>query len=121
MSFTLPNFNLPVNFWFLPNTPPAAPDVVVQGNLAWGRRVSTIGGPENPTNNLLMTLLLPPSTDVRAIPQSGQRTVAEVPAGSGRFYEVQDVDDIGKGFPNEHRAATLLATSSYGFWPLPYP
>jgi hypothetical protein len=45
----------------------------------------------------------------------------EVPAGSGRYYEVVQVDDAGKGFPNEHRIAGLIATVDLGMWPVPYP
>lgn len=121
MPFIVPNFNLPVNIWRFGSVIPGPPTLTTIGNLAWGRRQSAITGAENPQGNLLMTLLLPPGTDVRAAAQSLNSDVAEVPAGTGRYYHVMDVDDIGKGFPNEHRAATLLATDDFGQWPTPYP
>jgi len=31
------------------------------------------------------------------------------------------LDDIGKGFANEHRAAVLQWTILFGFWPSPIP
>jgi hypothetical protein len=76
-----------------------------------------------------MIILLPPLTDIRSKIASGQSDMVEVPAGSGRWYGAAAVDDIGKGFPNEHRAAFLLQASSYLnptvyaglFWPVPMP
>jgi hypothetical protein len=67
-----------------------------------------------------MSLLLPPLSDVRG-PQdsSGFTDVVEVPAGSGRYYGVAAVDDIGKGYSNEHRTASLYALP--GTWLAPYP
>lgn len=42
----------------------------------------------------------------------------EVPAGSGRLYSVEIVDDVAKGFPNEYRIAFL---SKVPPWPSPIP
>jgi hypothetical protein len=110
MSFNLPQFNLHCNVWHAPAIPPVgAPDLDTLGNLAWGRRVnvtSTGGTSFLGTPLLCMTLLLPKLTDVRGDPAGGA-DVVEVPAGSGRFYRIVFVDDIGKGFANEHRAAVL--------------
>jgi hypothetical protein len=47
--------------------------------------------------------------------------LVEVPAGTGRFYRVQWVDDLGKGFDNEHRFALLLQTNTFSPWPIPMP
>lgn len=52
-------------------------------------------------------LLLPAGTDVRDGSTGGEADIIEVPAGSGRWYSVMSVDDMGKGFPNEHRFALL--------------
>lgn len=123
MPFGLPNFNMTVNIWNFPNTPGFAPDHTPLANLAYGRRVNS-GNADFPTSgNLLMTLLLPPGTDIRneAANGVGNRDVVEAPAGTGRFYLVIDVDDSGKGFPNEHRCAILLATPNFGLWPTPIP
>lgn len=121
MTFTVPNFNLDVNIWDNPPVPPAAFSRAVKGNLAWGKRVSSYQGLFTTTEALLMTLLLPPGTDIRGPAQSTSGSVVEVPAGTGRFYHVTAVDDIGKGFPNEHRAAVCAATQDFGVWPTPYP
>jgi hypothetical protein len=70
-----------------------------------------------------MVLLLPKGTDVRDELNATGRDGVECPAGSGRFYEVIFVDDIGKGFPNEHRGATMEKTFGPGptEWPTPIP
>jgi len=90
-------------------------------NLAWGRRVnvaSTGGTSEIGVPLVTVTLLLPALTDIRGPQSSGGPDLVEVPAGSGRTYLVAMVDDIGKGFANEHRAAVLQQT---GIWPTPIP
>jgi hypothetical protein len=121
MAFVVPTFNIQCNIWRSGNPPPAAPDLTVECNLAFGRRVSSYQGVISVPNEPIMSLLLPPSTDIRG-PQSGAQDVAvEVPAGSGRFYTILGVDDIGKGFPNEHRCALLAWTSTFGSWPIPMP
>ena len=54
--------------------------------------------------------------------------VVEVPSGSGRWYQVNLVDDVVKGFTNEYRIATIVKIGqNYGgtapglFWPIPMP
>ena len=121
MGFQPPTFVVPVNIWHSPNVPPAAPDITVTCNLAWGKRIAAITGLEQLSGNLIMTLLLPMLTDIRSSIQGTNSDIVEAPAGSGRFYVVFDVDDIGKGFANEHRAATLQQTSVFGAWPTPMP
>jgi len=76
-----------------------------------------------------MQLLLPALTDVRSGVVAAVPDFVEVPAGSGRWYQVYAVDDIGKGFANEHRIAVILAVSAlvnptaYAgiVWPVPIP
>lgn len=121
MPFNLPTFNLDVNIWRNASGPPAAPDVTVKGNLAWGRRVSSNQGIEDPQGEPFMTLLLPPGTDIRSSRTASGFDWVEAPAGTGRLYKTLGVDDIGKGFSNEHRAAILVATSNFGVWPSPIP
>jgi hypothetical protein len=125
MAFILPAFNLSVNIWrsSAGQPPVGAPDVVTIGNLAMGRRVQvgSIGG----TTSLGvpfygMSLLVPALTDVRADPYFTSADTVEVPAGSGRWYYVVFVDDIGKGFANEHRAAQLVQYLR-PTWPVPTP
>lgn len=121
MGFTVPNFNITCNVWHGPNVPPAPPDATEDCNLAYGRRVNLGPISEDFDSGVVMTLLLPPGTDVRSVPQSSYGDTFEVPAGTGRFYTTIGVDDIGKGFPNEHRAAILIPTPAFGLWPTPYP
>jgi hypothetical protein len=131
MAFTLPTFNLNANIWRVSGTGGnyAAPDVVTLCNLSPGRRVFTA----IPTviaaqkTALVMELLLPKLTDIRSAWNGLQADLVEVPAGSKRFYGVNDVDDIGKGFVNEHRFAILTyvvtgnLTLAGGPFPAPVP
>jgi len=119
MSFQQPIYNLTVSVYTFTHTfPLGAPRLVCQGNLAWGKRVSLnnfVGG------EAIMTLLVPPGTDVRGPVCTTGPDYVEVPAGTGRFYQVIGVDDLGKGFANEHRGVLLLATRDNGTWPNPIP
>lgn len=121
MSFSVPTFNLTCNIWRNASGPPAAPDVTENCNLAWGKRSSSLQGIQDPAGEPFMTLLLPVSTDIRSSKCGAGNDWVEVPAGSGRFYEAIGVDDIGKGFSNEHRAAVLVASTHFGNWPAPIP
>lgn len=120
MPYAVPTFNLSVNIWWV-DPPGGPPDVVTVGNLAFGRRVAEghISPPTTGGTLLLPLLLLPAHTDVRAKAKTVGAGSCEVPAGSGRLYHVLDVEDIGKGFSNEHRAALLQAI--LGSWGTPYP
>jgi hypothetical protein len=126
-AYSLPTFNLTCRFQADP--PPfgrgAAESLC---NLAYGQRVnvaSTGGTGEVGIPMILMTLLLPPLTDIRgpSPPNSNPNGAnfngyyVEVVIGSGRIYQVVFVDDIGKGFANEHRVALLQQFSQV--FPLP--
>jgi hypothetical protein len=104
-------------------------------NLAWGKRVNT-GLPISTTeggeySQTLMVLLVPALTDIRdAAGLVGVHPdLVVVPSGSGRWYSVMYVDDLGKGFPNEHRGAVLykayekVSPTQYPglAWPVPIP
>lgn len=132
MAFSVPTFPFKCDIF----TGPANTRVLrvhdVDCNLAWGRRVSDgdVFGNQNEFS-AYMTLLLPAGTDVRDMKVGYQEDIVEVPTGSGRLYQVASVDDIGKGFPNEHRAAIIMPGSEaiFGtasnwngiFWPTPIP
>lgn len=64
-------------------------------------------------------LWMPAFTDIRPAQMAMFPDIVEVPAGSLRFYQVIDVDDIAKGFPNEFRMA-LIAMIPF-IWPIPIP
>lgn len=78
-----------------------------------------------------MYLLLPALTDIRdAACASGYTDIVEVPDGSGRWYSVEYVDDVAKGFTNEYRVAVLSKAFDDGYvsnhfpglkWPSPIP
>jgi hypothetical protein len=121
MGFTVPNFNLSCHIWRDAAPPPGPPAVTSPCNLAWGRRVSLALAPLGTLIGAVLTLLLPPGTDIQCVQSQLAGDVVEVPAGSGCFYAVFGVGDIGKGFANEHRAALVVATSAFGNWPTPYP
>lgn len=131
MAFTLPDFNLMCNI----HTVAGGANVFrlsVECNLALGRRTGIpygAGEQDGGFTSLTPSLLLPALTDIRDSSCGGEMDIVEVPAGTGRWYLVTGVDDIGKGFANEHRVATLLKT--WGFagngsgltlpWPTPIP
>lgn len=120
MAFRVPTFNLSVSIFTNPGTGPAR--VVTMGNLRYGLAVN-VGGAVGGTNiqgfvSSFVTLLLPALTDVRDLFNASGQDVVEVPTGSGRKYVVDHVEDIGKGFTNEHRSALLY---KLGPWPTPIP
>lgn len=128
MAYRLPTFNILCNLSQpdlantpqIPSAPYRVPDQICQ--LTYGRRVqvaSTGGTAEPGTPILCMNLLLPKGADVRGPQDVLSFDMAEVPAGSGRWYQVVGVDDIGRGFDNEHRSATLFALADS--WVPPYP
>lgn len=113
MAFTLPTFNITANIWRNANYvigvgPAGPPQVVTPANLSPGKRVVTNAGTSTP----LMELLLPPRTDVRdgVAPAAAQDWV-EAPAGTGRYYSVYYVDDVGRGFANEYRIVFMIVVA----------
>lgn len=131
MSYTVPTFNLTANilrmaggiYLFVASTP---------ANLAMGRRMGWQEFESGTTNAFLAltpSLLVPAGTDVRDASCGGDTDVIECPAGTGRWYQASGVDDIGKGFPNEHRCVTLIkvgwlpafVAAGLGPWPAPIP
>lgn len=121
MPFSVPNFNLSCNVWRAGHAPPAAPDVTFPCNLAFGRRTASYQGVITTPNEPILSLLLPPSTDLRGPQCASPDACIEVPAGSQRYYTCVGLDDSGKGWPNEHRVALISWTSAFGAWPSPIP
>lgn len=126
MAFRLPNFNLLCNI----SQPPAPgfPGIPIGPfritnqacQLTYGHRVnvaSTGGTTAAGVITMTMNLLLPKLVDIRGPQSNTFFDMVEVPAASGRWYQVVFVDDIGKGFSNEHRTAGIFAFS----WTAPYP
>lgn len=121
MAFNVPTFNIQCNLWHQPHVPPAAPDVVSDCNLALGRRGASAQGLYTSDHEPVMSLLLPPGTDIRGPQCVSGSDLVEVPAGTRRFYKVIGVDDSGKGFPNEHRVGFIAWDDSIANWPSPIP
>lgn len=131
MPYRLPTFNLLCNigkgdvlfdFWPVGKYV-GAPRIADQPcALVFGRRVNAPqldAYLDGSTPKYLMSLLLPKLTDIRATQSAdGFADAVEVPAGSGRWYGVGAVDDIGKGYANEHRSALLVAI--FKSWTVPY-
>ena len=121
MSFKVPTFNLDVNVWHEgtnPHTDP--PSFVTIGQLHFPEQNPFAWGRGSPAPYIFVRYLrLPAATDVRFDPGwDGPIDTVEVPAGSGRFYLVLDVDDVAKGFDNEYRVALIIPSLS---WPFPTP
>jgi len=133
MPFTVPQFPLDCDIY----TGPWIGKVfraTVSANLVFGRRSylfpSTLEVAENSIYVAEMFVLFPAGTDVRTGAQGiPAHDYLELPADSGRWYMVQFVDDVGKGFDNEHRQAAvsqvceILQPSLWpgANWPIPMP
>ena len=126
MAFRLPKFNLTCSVWnnLDPNslTPPP-PLILAFPQICQLRFPRGYNLPDLYLPGLPMGLLLPKLTDVRgATPLQPFPSIVEVPAHSGRFYQALFVDDVAKGFPNEHRIALIVQLSGIsGWWTYPLP
>ena len=128
MAFRLPTFNLTCNIsgptvpggLWPPIQPYRVPGQTCQ--LTYGERVQVVSTGGTTSAGVLvlsMNLLVPKLVDVRGPQDTVSADLVEVPAGSGRWYVVVAVDDIGKGFSNEHRTASIFALAAR--WVAPYP
>jgi hypothetical protein len=127
MSYVIPNFNIVCNIYDpdtpgVPEIPSNPPRIVAQEcALVYGRRVNvaSTGGTTLPGVPLMaMSLLVPKGTDIRGPQDTTSFDMVECPAGTGRWYWVCAVDDIGRGWANEHRSASIFALA--GSWAPPY-
>lgn len=101
--------------------PPPAP-TLSSACVLFSRHVPfTVAGGLVGHANVLVWVGFPKLTDVRG--QAGGITPdsIEVPSGSGRYYTVEWVDDVGKGYLNEYRVALAVQNPSAGGWPYPTP
>lgn len=145
MGYSLPTFNLPVRVWRSTSLVTDPPDVTTAGNLV-GSRPEVVSLPAMGNMTLsqrqvtvaywgrFSTILLPKLADVRPPNATDDGDVIECPSGTGRYYFVVHVDDTGKGFPNEHRYAFVVAIQTPAMvgllanpcgitspWPVPIP
>lgn len=118
--YRVPLFPSVVAVWHSPNVPPAGPDVLFNCQLTPGRRAITpyVIHPAGSVIPGVIHALLPKGADIRDAKAASGPDLVECPVGSGRFYDVTFVDDIGLGFTNEHRFAQLRGIPT---WPTPFP
>lgn len=124
--YVLPKFNLVCNIVTGhiggPAIPPDVARVISPCALQFGAFIAAINYPLNaPIKE--MYLMLPALTDIRSPMNALMPDYVEVPAGTGRWYIVNFVDDVWKGYPTEYRVALMLQTFPAGgpFWPVPIP
>jgi hypothetical protein len=120
MAYKIPSFPLDVAVYTVQPDTSLVLRLFVTGNLAWGKRVTVQFWPlaQEGLPALFGILLVPKASDVRDYGSATGPDVVEVPVASGRFYAVRYVDDVGGGFPNEHRFAVLEKLIP---WPTPIP
>jgi hypothetical protein len=112
--FVVPTFNLTVNIWRNATSILSPPDLVSVCQL---RMVKDDFAGNSSVDVGTMFLCLPALTDVRPRNSISFHDNCEVPAGSGRIYQIVAVDDVGKNFFNEYRVA--LITPIYQMWSVP--
>lgn len=121
-----PTYNLSANVW-RGNLDPTAdpPTLTTDANLAWGKRGGPAATGGTGSLGVIATapqLLVPAGTDLRSAEKGAPNDDwVEVPAGTGRIYACVYVEDIGKGFSNEHRGALLVSAPDDFPWPFPIP
>lgn len=122
MPFRLPVFPLLCTIWRASaGIPPIGPPIgFSQCNLAQ-LRSSYQYPPGVPYPFGTMRLLVPAGTDIRGAAGGTNGDVIDCPSGTGRIYSVLLVDDVGKGFLNEHRFAIIAPGLVPGSWPYPTP
>jgi hypothetical protein len=132
MGFRTPSFNLVCNIWTRSDVPagaitaaPAAPPRITPDCQLRHPGKQSTAQDELRWWAFSAELLLPAGTDVRddftldpGLAVTNQPDFVEVPAGSGRWYTVVQVEDVAKGFPNEYRVAMIFKNKN---WPVPTP
>jgi hypothetical protein len=123
--YSIPQMPLPYSIWRWSHwgglvPPVSVPDAQSFCNLVPGRRnyLSLDGG--------LSYILILLSDDIRfselgvwiVPPGPTDPDLIELPTGSGRYYKVVDVEQLGMGFSNWHQEAAILKVSP---WPVPVP
>jgi len=132
MAYKIPEFNLVCDVYRGPWATRVLALEELECNLAYSRRQQTLSPFPAGANetSVVMSLLVPAGSDLRDLSCAAVQDVVECPSGSGRWYQVSMVDDIGKGFDNEHRCASLfkisealIPTGNYTglLWPAPIP
>lgn len=123
MAFRVPTLNLQCRIWINQPAPPFPPgraaDLTVSCQLRNPTRAQLAStAVTGSVSNAL--LCLPARTNVHGFTATNFSDLVEVPIGTGRYYRVLSVEDVGKGFANEYRLATIQQqTHLPGGWPDP--
>ena len=135
MAFSVPTFNLVCNIYTGPWLTKVLRIADCPCNLALGRRSQKWMFIDTYIDYMSVNpnLLLPALTDIRDLstvsPAGAYADIVECPSGTGRWYWVNSVDDVGKGFDNEYRMAGLQKILEFmdpvnyagAKWPTPIP
>ena len=104
----IPTFNLTINVWYnyaglFPIVAP--PTIVTLASLSPGDRVLGL----ITAGNFMQFLSVPALTDLQWNRPGGgsAKDVIELVPLSGRYFHVEYVCDVGKGFANEYRLAVI--------------
>jgi len=119
MPYLTPRMPLDAAVWTNGSPPPAPPRIAsipcqLKGPTHHGTYERVFAFP----GSFIWYALVPKESDIRDQFNTGGADRMEIPAGSGRYYQVAWVDDIAKGFPNEYR---LVLVYKLGTWPTPTP
>lgn len=114
----VPSLNLAVNVWqnfvgLFVQPPVILPTLITVCNLSMGDKIYGYTGA-----NSQVYVGFAKATDVHWNRAGGGFDYLEVPAGSGMFYKILAVEDVGRGFPNEWRCSIV---QHYGVSPDPLP
>lgn len=121
MPFAAPNFPLAVNIWrSAAGFPPVGAPSVVTTAVLFSPHVGNLFAFSGKTSSALL-VGFPKLTDVRGNAGNGLPDSIELPAGTGRFYQVIMVEDSGKGYLNEYRYARVNQGLVAGSWVYPTP
>lgn len=123
----VPQFPLTANVWrYLVDVTTHAPILTPPCQLYVNREGANCWNYQTGGHECLVTLMYTPAlTDLRAYSPRAVPDTVEVPAGSGRYYRIEHVEDFAKGFPNEFRVARIAQyippTAGGAAWPFPTP
>lgn len=123
MGYTIPTFNLTCDIWTGPWGTKSLRMAAEPCAMAIGRRAAialNALGPYTDSATSPVLLLFGAGTDVRdSAAYANPGTVEmrsdfiEFPIGSGAWYFVLGVWDVGKGWPNEYRVASIVKVGEY--------
>jgi hypothetical protein len=114
MAYTIPPMPVEFSIWRFSNwagvVPPVNPaDITDNCNLTPGRREWTQSG------GGVSYIIVSQALDIRfsedlafTVLPAADPDLVEVPTGSGRYYVVYDVEQLGMGFPNWHQEAAIV-------------